>query len=267
MQNLSVGQPSRICLAEHGFLGLRFDTRGAGSTRLGTDFLDRGLSSDIADARACLAYLRARPEAVGQPLFLIGHSQGATVALALAGEQPPDAGLRGVVLMAAVGRDLDEVLADQVVVQGRQLGLSQAQIEALQADARTVAGLIRSGCPWDAEHIPHHLLATFRTRTWYKEFLRYPTTELIGRVNCPILLCQGSEDFQVSPTRDAERLLTAARLAGRDCSYALFPGLDHLFKRSKGRSSLAEYFEPRPVAPEFLQRLHAWLGSRAGLRT
>ncbi|ATB37663.1 hypothetical protein CYFUS_003088 [Cystobacter fuscus] len=254
-------------LAAHGFVGLRFDTRGAGTTGLGADFLDRGLGADITDARACLAYLSARPEAAGQPLFLIGHSQGATIAMVLAGESSSEPGVRGVVLMAAMGRDLDEVLADQILAHGQRLGLSEAQIEAQQADTRKVAELIRSGSPWDAEQLPHHLLATFRTRTWYEEFLRHPTSELIGKVRCPMLLCQGGEDFQVSPERDAERLLAAACRSGRDCTYALFPGLDHLFKRTRGQSSLAEYFEPRPVAPEFLARLRTWLASRAGLKT
>lgn len=253
-------------LAEHGFLGLRFDTRGAGSTRLGADALDRGLASDIADARACLAWLVARPEAAGQPLFLIGHSQGATIALALAGEPAAGPGVQGVVLMAAMGRDLDQILADQILVQGRKLGLSPQQIEAQQADAHTLAQLVRSGQAWDGEQVPHHLLAAFRTPTWYKAFLDYPATGLIRRVNCPILLCQGGADFQISPTRDAGPLLAAARDAGRDCRYLFFPDLDHLFKHSAGQSSLEEYQLPRPVDPVFLARLRAWLASRAGLK-
>lgn len=245
-------------LAGHGFLGLRFDTRGAGTTALGADILDRGLVSDIADARACLAFLRARPEAAGQPLFLIGHSQGATVAMALAGADQ-GADLRGVVLMAAMGRDLDDVLADQVQAQAVRLGLDEARIATLRADARAVADLIRAGTAWDEAKVPHHLLAIFRTPTWYGDFLRHAPTDLIAGVGCPILLCQGGADFQISPERDAAPLLAAARRAGKDCTLALFPGLDHLFKRSAGQSSPAEYFVPRPVAPEFLNRLRTWL--------
>ena len=254
-------------LAEHGVLGLRFDTRGAGTTRLGGDILDRGLGSDIGDARACLEYLRKRPEASGRPVFLIGHSQGATIAMALAGEESVRTRLSGLVLMAAMGRDLNEVSADQIQVEGRRLGLEEAQIKTLQADTHKVAELIRSGEGWDETRVPHHLLALYRTQTWYADFLRYRPTELIGEVPVPILLCQGGADFQVSPERDAEPLLAAARQSRRDCTYALFPGLDHFFKRSAGQSSVTEYLETRPVAPEFLSRIRAWLNDHGEIKS
>lgn len=251
-------------LAEHGFVGLRFDTRGAGTTQLGSDTLDRGLTSDIADARACLAFLRTRPETAGQPLFIIGHSQGGMAALALAAEKDA-VPLAGVVLMATPGRDLDEMIADQVVARGEDVGLSRAQIDFQLAELKEATALIRSGRPWQAGEIPDYLLTVFRTRTWYEEMLRYRTPDLIAHLRCPALVCQGGKDFQVSPTRDAEALVAAARKAGVNCGYALFPDLDHLFKRSPGRSTLAEYYKPRPVDPDFIIRLRVWLAARAGL--
>lgn len=252
-------------LAEHGFVGLRYDTRGAGTTQLGTDALDRGLASDIADARACLAALRERPEVAGRPLFLIGHSQGGMEALALANEEDVAARLAGVVLMAAPGRDIDATLADQVVTQGDVIGLTREQINRQLEDLKEATRLVRSGRPWQPGEIPDYLLALFRTPTWYREMLRYHTPTLIARLRCPVLVCQGGKDFQISPTRDAQALVAAARDAGVDCSYALFPELDHLFKRSAARSTLAEYYQPRPVDRDFIARLQAWLSEHAGV--
>ncbi|MGH6671534.1 MAG: alpha/beta hydrolase family protein [Xanthobacteraceae bacterium] len=252
-------------LADHGFVGLRFDTRGAGSTRLGSDMLDRGLTSDIADARACLAFLRQRPEVAGRPLFLIGHSQGGMEALALANKKDVAPWLAGIVLMAAPGRTIDEVLADQIVAQGETIGFTQEQIGRQLEDLKQATRLVRSGRPWRPGEIPDWLLALFRTRTWYQEMLSCDTRMLIAGVTCPALACQGGTDFQVSPTRDAEVLVAAARSGNVDCGYAFFPGLDHLFKRSIGRSTLAEYYQPRPVDGAFLSRLRAWLDERAGV--
>ena len=252
-------------LAESGFLGLRFDTRGAGTTRLGADALDRGLTSDIADARACFTFLRARSELAGRPLFLVGHSQGGMEALALANDEDVATSLAGVVLMATPGRDLDALLADQVVTHGEKIGFTHEQISRQLDDLREATRLVRSGRPWQAGEIPDYLLAMFRTRTWYEDMLRYRTPDLIARVRCPVLVCQGGKDFQVSPTLDAEALVAAARSAGVDCDDALFPDLDHLFKPSSTRSTLAEYYEPRAVDPAFIARLAAWLTRRVSV--
>jgi pimeloyl-ACP methyl ester carboxylesterase len=252
-------------LAEQGFLGLRFDTRGAGTTRLGADALDRGLTSDIADARACFTFLRERSELAGRPLFLVGHSQGGMEALALANDHDVAASLAGVVLMATPGRDLDVLLADQVVTHGEEIGFSREQIGRQLDDLREATRLVRSGRPWQPGEIPDYLLAVFRTRTWYEEMLRCRTPDLIARVRCPVLVCQGGKDFQISPTLDAEALVAAARNAGVECDYALFPELDHLFKPSSARSTLAEYYEPRAVDPAFIAGLAAWLTQRVSV--
>jgi alpha-beta hydrolase superfamily lysophospholipase len=249
-------------LAEHGFVGLRFDTRGAGSTGLGADTLDRGIGSDIADARACLQFLRGRAETAGQPLFLIGHSQGGTEVLALASEEQTRHDVRGVVLMATMGRDLDEVIVDQIVEQGRVLGYAAAQVAEQVETLREAVALVRAGVSWEPGAVPDHVLAMFRTATWLREFLHYRAQDLIARVTCPVLVCQGARDFQVSAERDAERLVAAARAAGVDCSYALFPDLDHLFKQTS-HSTLAQYNEPRPVDRDFLTALHRWLAGHS----
>ena len=258
-------------LAAAGFAGLRFDTRGAGATALGADALDRGIASDIADARACLQFLRGRAETRGQPLFLIGHSQGGTEVLALATETITRHTVSGVVLMATIGRDLDEVMYDQIAAQGRELGYAPEQVSSQIETLREAITLAKADTLWQPGHIPDHVLAMFRTATWLREFLSYRAQDLIARLTCPVLICQGGKDFQVSAERDAPRLVSAARMAGVDCTYALFPDLDHLFKRTD-HSTLAQYSEARPVDREFITAVRDWLiaqtvTTEAGIRT
>lgn len=249
-------------LAEQGFLGLRYDTRGAGTTKLGDDALDQGLEAVLGDARAALDFLCARPEGRGCPVFLIGHSRGGTVGMVLAAER--ETAIQGLVLMASMGRNIDEVIADQLVQQGRRMGLNDAQIAQQQAELAELVQAIREDRPWEPDAIPDYLFGAARSRTWFKEHLAYSPTELIRKVRCPILLCQGAKDFQVSPERDAERLVHAASEAGVDCTYLLFPDLDHLFMHTEGESTLEKYYEPgRRVEQTFLERLAAWLRARS----
>ena len=249
-------------LADRGFLGLRYDTRGAGRTRMGSDALDRGLRSDIADAHACLNFLFEYPSVDRQRCFVIGHSQGGTIALALAADTPT---LSGVVLMAPMGRDIDQIAADQLESHGRVIGLSNEQIRTQIEDIRHATDLIKSGREWQPGEVPDYLLAMFRSRTWLAELLAFRPADLIAAVRCPVLLCQGGKDFQISAERDAEPILAAARKAGVDCTYAFFPDLDHLFKWTEGESTLATYFDrSRGVDGEFLNQLAQWLREHSG---
>lgn len=82
-------------LAAQGVAALRFDLRGCGDSE--GDSRDMTLDGHVADARAALAWLRARPEVDPQRVALLGFSLGGAVAALLAGEEP---GLRAVVLWA-----------------------------------------------------------------------------------------------------------------------------------------------------------------------
>lgn len=244
-------------LADRGLLGLRFDSRGAGSTRLGDDTLVRGIDSDLADARACLEFLLARPEAAGRSVFLVGHSQGGTESLALAAEFPR--AVHGVALLATMGRRIDEVIVGQIVSTGKAVGLNPEQISAQIQEFQDVVRLVHSGEPWDPEKVPHHLLAMFPNPVWLKQFLAYDPPTMLARLRCPLLVCQGGKDFQVAQL-DAERIVAAAKAAGVSCSHLRFPNLDHLFKHTEGESTVAKYYDQsRHIDLEFIDRLGAWL--------
>jgi uncharacterized protein len=245
-------------LAERGLLGLRFDSRGAGTTKMGDDALVHGIDADIADARACLEFLRARPEAAGRRVFLLGHSQGGTEALAIAAQD--GAAVPGVVLMATMGRTIQEVIISQIGAMGKTLGLTEEQVAQQIQEFQEAVQLVEAGEEWDPEKIPHHILAMFPSPVWLKQFLAYRAAQLIARLKCQVLVCQGGKDFQVSPQLDAERIVAAAREAGVPCTYALFPQLDHLFKPTEVESTVAQYYDQtRHVDPEFLARLAVWL--------
>lgn len=245
-------------LVERGLAGLRYDSRGGGTTRFGPDALDLGLSALVDDASACLEFLVGRSEVDRERIFLIGHSEGGTLALALIARR--GVAPKGLVLMAPIGRDIDEVMFDQLESQGRTIGLSEAQIASQRDDLRAFVELARSDRPWESGSLPDHLLGLVRSRTWLREHLQNPTTALIAQVRCPVLICQGEKDFQISVERDAKRLVAAARAAGVEVELATFPDLDHLFKPAKGEGSMADFYDPsRRVSPDFLTHLDDWL--------
>ena len=248
-------------LAAHGFVGLRYDKRGTGTTALGEDFLEHGLEAIVADAEACFAFLRERPQVDADRVFLIGHSEGGTVALRLALAHPDQ--VHGVVLMASPGRRADQLMADQIVGQCAEMGLDDAQVAEQLADFRALVALVESGQPWDEDNVPDHLFGYLHQRPWLEDHLKHYTAEMIRSIACPVLICQGEQDFQVLPDKDGKLLHDAATEAGRDVTFRLFPQLDHLFKATE-RSTMAQYFDrSRRVDAGFIEEVRAWLEAHA----
>jgi len=245
-------------LSEGGFVGLRYDTRGAGTTGLGADYLEAGLDAIIADALAAYHFLAARPEVDKDRIFLIGHSQGGTVAMALATEHKVQ--VRGIAFLATVARSLEELSFDQLESHGRHAGLSDEQIAQQKALLQESLALIRAGKEFKAGEVPDIHLTFQRNVPWFREWMRRRAESMVALLTCPIWIANGEKDFQVSADKDAKRLADAARQAGLVTELRLYPLLDHAFKPIAGESTLASYYDPqRRVDPAFLADLRSWL--------
>ena len=248
-------------LGNHGFVGLRFDTRGAGTTKAGDSALDSSLAPLIADARVWYEYLKNRPEVDSSRITLLGHSQGGTVALITAGALAPDS----IVLLATPGRTLHEILRDQIDDQGRKMALDDDQRAKNLADFQALIDNVRAGKRFEPGEVPDRLVPMARQIAWFKDHLDIDPAELVARLSCRLLICQGAKDFQVSVS-DSERLAEAAGNAGVAVERMVFDDLDHLFKHCEGESRLEQYYDnSRRVSRDFLDQLLAWLdrGSRA----
>jgi alpha-beta hydrolase superfamily lysophospholipase len=244
-------------LAQRGICGLRYDSRGAGSTKYGPDVLDEGLQVLIDDAAACLSHLRARPEVDPRRVSVIGHSQGGSVALALVKANP---GLSSIVLMATPGRRIDHVMADQIRGEGERRGLDAQLVARQLAELEEVVQFAQAEADWTSERVPPRLRSLARSRRWFSDHLRLSVEELLHAAAVPVLICQGGKDLQISVERDAQQLYASARDAGLEADLRIYPELDHLFKPVTGEPSLNQYFDRgRHVDGRFIADVADWL--------
>lgn len=245
-------------LSDGGFVGLRYDTRGAGTTGLGADYLEAGLDSIIADALAAYRFLAARPEVDTHRIFLIGHSQGGTVAMALATEEKVQ--VRGIAFLATVARGLEELSLDQLESHGRSAGLKDEQIAQQKTLMQESFALIRAGKEFKAGEVPDIHLALQRNVPWFRQWIRRQADSMVAALTCPIFIANGEKDFQVSAEKDAKQLAATAQKAGVAAELRIYPRLDHSFKPIAGESTLASYYgTQRHVDPTFLADLRDWL--------
>lgn len=220
-------------LAAQGIATLRIDKRGMfGSAKAVPDANAVTIPDYVTDTAAWVAKLR---ETTGTPcVWLIGHSEGGLIALAAAAESPE--GVCGLVLVAAPGRPLGEVIRGQMRANpfnAPLLPAAEAAIDALTAGKRV-----------DPATLPQPLLPLFNpaVQGFLMSAFALDPAALAAKVKLPLLIVQGCKDIQV-PVADAERLAAANPAA----KLAVLPGVNHVLKDAGGDSradNVATYAAP-----------------------
>lgn len=241
---LNLGPALAAELARHGIASYRYDRRGAGKTP--GDWYRVGFHQNRHDAAAALRALRSRPgiAAVG----VVGHSEGAVHAAALAAHEHVDAA----VLLAGYARPGAAALRRQAArmtghlppplraVAVRLGPFASRQVERVTG---STADVLRIG--------PSRLNAR-----WFREQSAHDPRADLAAVRVPLLAITGGADLQVDPA-DLEVMARLVPHAETRC----IPGLTHLL-RLDGRSPSPLAY-PRllrgPVDPDLLSAVGTWL--------
>lgn len=223
-------------LARAGVATLRFDKRGVGTS---DPVKENGVTIDdfVDDAAAMLAEVR-RGGRFGR-LTVIGHSEGGFIALKLAAKAPPDA----LVLLAAPGRPLWQVIDEQLAASGQR-----------SAAADEIMAALRSGKPVRA--YPPELKPLFRpsVEPFLRSVLAVDPAALLGRLTLPVTIVQGESDVQIT-VGDARRLAAARK----DALLVLLPRVNHVLKEeAEAKLPQSSYLDPtRPLGPGVAEAVRA----------
>jgi uncharacterized protein len=225
-------------LAERGIGTVRIDKRGMFASSMAVaDGNAVTIDDYVTDVGSWIASIRKQ---TGAPcVWVLGHSEGGLVALAAAQKLPDICGL---VLVAAAGRPLGEVLRMQIrsnPANAPILDQAMSAIDSLEAGKHfDVTGMNPALLPLFGPQIQGFLINAFS----------YDPAKLISAVSKPVLIMQGERDLQVS-VADAERLKQAAPQA----KLILLPNTNHVLKTvttADPRANGITYMDPSlPLAP------------------
>lgn len=231
-------QPYRLLalgLAERGIATVRIDKRGIGeSAAAAPSEADLRITAYVEDARVWAAEAAAR---TGQPCaWLIGHSEGALIALAAVDGHADS--ICGLILLSGAGRPAGVILREQL---GPQLP------EPLKTEAFHVLSELEAGRT--AADTPPALAALFRpsVQPYLISWLVLDPTALIAAWDGPVLIGQGTTDIQIA-VADAEAMAAARP----DARLILWDGVNHVLKVAPAdrAANIATYADPDlPLAP------------------
>ncbi|NLE79434.1 MAG: alpha/beta hydrolase [Rhodococcus sp.] len=257
-------------LEENGFASLRYDKLGSGQTALGPyevdDIADLGFNTFVDAASAGLDFLGAQDAVDASKIVVIGHSDGALVAMALAtADDKPR--VHGLGLLEPLSIRLLDLLTTQIhaqldaVVAGNQLPVEVADelrlalagaVESLRAD-----GTISDDLP---EPLQNAGLVNANAKALAEEDALDPR-ELARTLPAgfPVLTSCSAKDIQVNST-DVDGL--DAALSHTNLVSVRMTNANHVLKDVGDQpSNGADYVAPLPYSDEFNEPFVQWVKS------
>ena len=230
-------------LTRRGVAVLRYDDRGVGQS--GGSTATATTEMLVTDVQAGLNFLRSRLEVNIGRIGVVGHGEGANVALLTAGQPLPPA---FVVSLAGYGLTGAQTLLQQQVAQQRAQKVDPVAVQAAYERQRTMYDIIRLTNPPQAKAIVSNMLrqdqpgltaeqvqaaaATLLT-PWRRYFLAFDPVADLDQVRCPVLLLNGTDDMEAPAELHLTVLEKELKSVNRNTTAKRLPGVNHLFQPIK----------------------------------
>jgi pimeloyl-ACP methyl ester carboxylesterase len=239
-------------LADAGFLTVRYDKRGYGQT--GGRAESATLADFAEDARSVVRYLDKRKDVDPKRIVVLGHSEGAWVALLAASREDKIAGVISISAPATTGAEL--VLEQQLHALD-QMKLPEEERRAKIELQKKIQSAVVSGKGW--EEIPPDVRKQADT-PWFQSLLAFDPAKIIKDVEQPILILHPDLDRQV-PVAHADRLAELAKKGdSRSVEVITVRGVNHLLvPATTGEVSEYGSLPDRNVSRDVTTAITDWL--------
>jgi pimeloyl-ACP methyl ester carboxylesterase len=247
---------------------LRYDRRGFGAS--GGARGEADYDSDLEDALAAIAWLRARPEVNLARVAVAGHSAGALTACHVCRDDPD---IAGAMLLGGLASSIEDLIRDNLgraprhwqELTGEQRAWLETNMPAMLVRAEGVERYLEAARRGDDTVVLEGRGLTLEMRTVRtRQDLATDYAAEFRHVRCPALVLQGGDDLNV-PVADALTAFRVLRGAGNDAvQLTVLPGLDHYFNPVPADPALRVWNRisleglRRPMAPEALDVIEGW---------
>ena len=272
-------------LTRRGIAVFRVDDRGIGGS---TGNKMAVTSADHAkDVIAEIEFLKSRHDIDKSQVGLVGHSEGGIIAPMVAAQSKD---VSFVVLLAGTGVTGEEIILEQTKLMAeadsvpadkidREIGVMEKEYGIMKSsnDSAAVAEKLKAyfvSLPKWSEDIkkgggdPKKAIESqveSLLSPWFRYFIVYDPKPALEKVQCPVLVMDGTLDLQVPPIENQKAIEGALKKGGnKDYTIELMPGLNHLFQDAK-TGSPKEYAQiEETFSPTALKLMGDWIEERTG---
>ncbi|HXP86139.1 MAG TPA: alpha/beta fold hydrolase [Bryobacteraceae bacterium] len=243
-------------LTRRGVAVLRTDDRGVGGSS--GNSAQSSLDDVASDVGAAIDFLKSRKEIDGNKIGLIGHSEGAMVAVIVASQAASrPSGVAWIVMLAGAGVTGEQVLYKQAELIALAAGASPEAIKQQRSWQETVFRILKTEpdnkaavqkmqAAWDrtiltlpaaqraeaqsAKGVMDAQIAGTVTAE-FRGILAHDPAPLLRKIKVPVLALGGSGDLQVSAEQNLPAIAASLAAGGNeDYTVSSLPGLNHLFQ-------------------------------------
>ncbi len=232
-------------LAKQGIAVIRYDKR----TRIyGESFVPAGRQMDfdvetVDDALSAIKLAKSRVEIATDSVYILGHSQGGTLAPRIAERSK---GLAGIILLAGLARPLEDAIVEQTTYLTALSDTSAAAKAKIATVKQQALNIKRIGTANFDATVP--LLMNIPSSYW--AFANaYKPVSVAAKLSLPILILQGERDYQV--TMEDYGLWRTGLIRHKNVYFKSYPKLNHLMQEGSGKSVPAEYGQPSSI-PDYV---------------
>ncbi len=221
-------------LVNAGFIVVRYDKRGVGQS--GGRAESVAIADYAEDARAVVVWLEKQDGVDKKRIGLVGHSEGAAVAMLTAARERGKVG--AMALLAGPSTNGSTIVLEQqkhLLAQMQMDDVQRAEKVALQ---EKINAAVISGRGW--QDLPEAARKVADT-PWFYSFLTFDPERAMRDTRQPVLILQGELDTQVKPYH-ADKLaeFARARKTKAEVEVVKVPGVNHLLVAAKS-GEVAEY--------------------------
>jgi pimeloyl-ACP methyl ester carboxylesterase len=243
-------------LVAAGFFVVRYDKRGVGQSG------GRAESATIADyaedARQVLLWLEKRKDVNKDRIALVGHSEGALVAMLTAGRERNKVG--ALALIAGPATNGAAVVLEQQKYMLSKMPIDDAQRAEKVMLQEKINNAVIKGTGWS--DIPEAARKVADT-PWFYSFLTFNPERAMAETRQPVLIVQGELDMQVQPHHADELAAFARARKGTKAAVEVVkvPGVNHLLVPAK-TGDISEYASLGPdakVSPQVTSAITGFL--------
>jgi pimeloyl-ACP methyl ester carboxylesterase len=240
-------------MADAGFLAVRYDKRGFGQS--GGRAESATIQDYAEDVRSVVRWLQQRKDVDPKRIAVIGHSEGAWVALLAAARERRISAVASIAGPSSTGAEL--VLEQQQ----QSLDLLKLTPEERQQKVdlqKQIQSAVLTGKGWENVSKDERRAAD---TPWFQSLLTYDPAKVLKDVRQPLLFVHGELDKQV-PVAHADRLADVARKQSdsKSIDVVVVRGVNHLLVPAiTGEISEYASLPDRNVSKNVSGTLTAWL--------